>query len=280
MNRYYAPTKTAVAAAAASLFARILILDIETAPVTASVWRLWKENVGVNQIKRDWFILSFAAKWLGSSTVIYHDQSKAENIEDDSGLLGKLHDLLDRADIVVAHNGRRFDVKKINARFIKQGFPPPSPYKIVDTLDIAKAKFGFTSNKLEYLARFLDCDHTKQLHAKYPGFALWTGVLAGEKAAWAEMRIYNEHDVLSLEDVYLKLRIWDDKHPNVAAFMRTQDETRRCPICGGAELQKRGFYTTTAGKYQRYRCDCGAWSRDRSNLNTKERRQALLSKQA
>lgn len=85
--------------------ARTLILDIETAPILANVWRTWKENVGMDQIRADWYILSFSAKWLGAKRVMYFDQSKAKDIEDDTFLMRKLHELLNEADIVVAHNG-------------------------------------------------------------------------------------------------------------------------------------------------------------------------------
>ena len=50
---------------------RILLLDIETSPTMAAVWRLWKENIGLEQINNDWFIMSYSAKWLKDSTVYY-----------------------------------------------------------------------------------------------------------------------------------------------------------------------------------------------------------------
>ena len=43
----------------------ILFLDIETAPLLGYVWGLWKNNVGLNQIYRDSYVLNWAASWLG-----------------------------------------------------------------------------------------------------------------------------------------------------------------------------------------------------------------------
>lgn len=255
--------------------AKTLILDIETAPILASVWRTWKENVGLDQISHDWYILSFCAKWLGKDRPFYHDQSKTKDIENDHGLMRKLHGLLNEADIVVAHNGRRFDLRKINARFILNGFPPPSPYKIVDTLDIAKKHFAFTSNRLAYLTDVL-CEEKKLAHAKFPGFKLWKECLNGNPEAWEEMRKYNIQDVVSLEELYLKLRPWTEGHPNVAAY--DEDEDVRCPKCGSHAIRPRGFYLTQTGKYQRMRCDsCGGWSRTRYTLNSTGKRKALLT---
>lgn len=258
--------------------ARILILDIETAPIAANVWRIWQENVGLNQINKDWHILSYGAKWLGEDRLFYEDQSKAPKIEDDRALLGKLWKLLDEADIVVAHNGKKFDIKKINARLVMGGYKPPSPYKIVDTLLIAKSQFGFTSNKLEYLADKLNVKYKKLAHAKFPGFSLWQQVMAGNKEAWREMRTYNEHDVLSLEEVYLKLRPWDKLHPNVDVYDHDH-EGEACPVCGG-EVEKRGFSYTNSGQYQRYHCKnniCGHWSRGRYTVNTAGKRKGILA---
>lgn len=270
-RRRYQPAEPAV-----NNHARILILDIETAPIQANVWRIWQENVGLNQIDRDWFILSFAAKWLGEEGVVYFDQSKSKDIEDDTALLIRLHKLLDEADIVVAHNGKKFDVPKINARFALSGLRPPSPYRVVDTLQIAKAKFKFTSNRLEYLAERLNKKYKKLSHAQFPGFELWKQVMRGNKAAWAEMRTYNEHDVLALEELYLTLRAWDTKHPNVHVH-NDAEEGHACPVCGGVHLTKRGFATTNVGKFQRFQCDsCGAWSKDRTAINSKFKRKGLL----
>ena len=54
----------------------ILLLDIETSPVVAWVWGLRDQNVGLNMIKEDWYVLSWAAKWLGDkpSKTMYADQ--------------------------------------------------------------------------------------------------------------------------------------------------------------------------------------------------------------
>lgn len=258
---------------------KTLLLDIETAPIAANVWRIWQENVGINQIIKDWHLLSFSAKWLDDSDdkIMYFDQRKRRNIEDDTILLRKLWRLLDEADIVVGHNAKRFDVKKINARLLLHGFKPPSPYRIVDTLLIAKSQFAFTSNKLEFLTDKLNVKYKKRAsHGAYPGFALWKGVLAGDPKAWDEMEIYNKYDVLSLQELYLILRPWDKMHPNVTVPDESHTQ-HACPVCGGFHLQKRGYSFTNTGKYQRFQCECGAWSRSRYTLNSTAKRKATLS---
>lgn len=262
--------------------ARILTLDIETAPIVANVWGLWKVNVGLNQIICDWCILSYSAKWLGESEVLYRDNrgqgaspvTQDVGVRDDSALLLELHALLNTADIVVAQNGVRFDSKKINARFLVAGLPPVRPYKIVDTMLIAKEVALFTSNRLAWLSEALT-PTVKSEHKKFPGFELWTECLADNPEAWQEMEEYNKIDVVSTEQLYLRLRPWTRTHPNVAAY--DTDDTMRCPVCGGEHLQKRGTYVTNAGKYLRYVCtSCHAWSRTRYTNNTMSKRKSLL----
>lgn len=253
---------------------RLLFLDIETKPILAYVWALWDQNVALNQIKTDWSIMSFAAKWQGDSTkqVIYHDLSKAKDIEDDSPLLEELWKLLDQADIVVTQNGIKFDKKKIFARFVMNGMQPPSTFKMIDTLRIAKRYFGFTSNKLEYLTDKLNKKYKKLKHEKYSGMELWRQCMVGNKDAWREMKKYNIYDILSLEELYDTLIPWDSTL-NFNLYTDTDDHVCKC---GSTEFRKIGFGYTAAGKFQRHRCKkCGAETRDKENLLSKEKRKSL-----
>lgn len=147
---------------------KLLFLDIETAPIEAHVWSLWDNNVSLNQITSDWSILSWAAKWQGSSKVIYEDVRNQKNKRDDSKILKQIWQLMDDADIIVGQNSKRFDVKKLNARFIINGMKPPSSYRQIDTMVQAKKMFGFTSNKLEYMTDKLCKKYKKLKHKKFP----------------------------------------------------------------------------------------------------------------
>jgi DNA polymerase elongation subunit (family B) len=240
---------------------KILLLDIETAPIQAYVWSLWGNDVALNQIKKDWHVLSWAAKWLPSKNVVYHDQRNAKNIENDKQILKPLWQMMDDADIIVTQNGKKFDEKKLNSRFAIHGFPPPAPYKHIDTLAIAKKKFAFTSNKLEYLTEKLNKKYKKLKHEEFAGFELWRQCLAGNVKAWKAMEKYNKYDVLALEELYHTLVKWD----NTVNFSVYYDEPT-CS-CGSTEFERRGFYYTGVGKYQRYKCvECGTWTRGRQNL--------------
>lgn len=251
--------------------AKTLILDIETSPNVAYVWRFFKENVGAKQVLENGQILSFAAKWLGEDRVFYQDVSN----DTEKFMMASLITLLDEADIVVAHNGDKFDLPHIQGRALALGLNPPSPYKVVDTVKVARFEFNFPSNSLEYLATVLDLKNKKDGHKKFPGFELWLGVLANNPEAWEEMREYNIQDILVLEELYLKMRPWMRRHPNVGVF--SDGERPVCPKCGSSDIHYRGFAHTNIGRYRRFQCNsCGGWGRTRSTVYPKSLRENLV----
>lgn len=251
---------------------KMLFIDIETAPMLGFIWDLFDQNIALNQIKSDWHLLSFCAKWADNKELIYADQSKSKNIEDDRKLLEQIWKLLDEADIVVGQNIKRFDRKKINARFLMHGMKPPSSYRLIDTLTIMKSNFALTSNKLEYATDKLNKKYKKLKHAKFPGFSLWSQCLKGNKEAWAEMERYNKYDVLALEELYYILAPWD-KTINFDVY---NDEVEHVCSCGHKEFKNKGYAYTSSGKFKRYLCTaCGKESRGKLNLLSKEKRHSL-----
>ncbi|MCK9530410.1 MAG: ribonuclease H-like domain-containing protein [Gammaproteobacteria bacterium] len=249
---------------------KILVYDIETAPLKAHIWSMWQHGVGLNQIEDDWFIMSFAAKWLNEDEVFYFDQSQAVDMEDDYLLLHKLWNLLNEADIVIGQNVKKFDTRKVNARFILNGLPKPSTYRQIDTVEIAKQQFGFTSNKLEYMTDNLCSQTKKSKHQKFPGHVLWSECLKGNPEAWEEMKSYNIDDILATEELYNILSSWDNKLPNFDVYVEE--------ILDMDEWEKDGYHYTNLGKYQRYRNKVtGIQRRSRVNLLSKEKRQSLLA---
>jgi hypothetical protein len=236
---------------------RVLVLDIETAPMTAYIWGLKDQNISLNQIIQDWSVLAWAAKWLDNDYVWYADVNGQRDLHSDRSILGKLWSLLDEADIVITQYGSGFDCPRLNARFIMHGMKPPSPYKHLDTYRIAKKVADFTSNKLEYLTEKLCTKYKKLSHGRFPGMSLWTECLKRNPKAWAEMKKYNIHDVLSTEELYMKLRAWAP-----ANAPAVYNDNGVCKTCGKAQLQKRGIDRTKTFKWQRLKCNgCGTWQR-------------------
>lgn len=257
--------------------ARILLLDVETAPLLANVWGMFKQNVGLNQLEAHSYMLTWAAKWLGEDGVMaasLPDYPGYEiGSEDDKALVSDLRDLMDQADIIIAHNLRGFDKKVINTRILINGIKPPKPYKTIDTLDIAKSQFKFTSNKLDGIAIQLGL----QRKLATGGFELWRGCMTGNPDSWNKMVDYNIQDVLVLEEVYLKLRAWDNRHPNVAIY--GENDRIRCTCCGSDKLTPTdGMAYTGVSAFAVWSCDdCGKYVRSRKNTLSKDKSANILA---
>ena len=223
--------------------AKVLALDIETSPLLTYTWGLYEQDV-IKKL-RPFTILSVAYQWLGSKTEVISCEKESEK-----SLLTKLHKLMDEADVIIAHNGDSFDIKKINARFIVHKFNPPSPYKTIDTKKEAKRVACFDSNSLENLG--VDLSEGEKI--KHRGFAMWEGCMAGNARDWADMRKYNKKDVDLLVKIYLRLRGWMKHHPELTF------ENGKCPSCLSSHVISRGIRILRNGRKKRLQCQsCGNW---------------------
>ena len=229
---------------------KVLLFDIETAPMQAYVWGRWKQNIALSETISEWFVICWSAKWLYSNEMMSGCLTPEEAVgEDDYRIVKDLWKLFDEADIIVAHNGNYFDIPKMNSRFIVHDLPAPSPYFKVDTYYTAKKQFGFSSNKLDALAGYFNIPCKLDT-----SFELWRDCLNGSQEALNYMVEYNKRDVEILEQVYLKLRPYIKGHPNVSNLI---DEDC-CSVCGSKQLtvMKDKYYYNSVSKYQLYRCNC------------------------
>lgn len=254
---------------------KILIFDIETSPMELYGFGLRDQNFSLNQIKEDWYVLSWSAKWYGApeDQVMYADVKEEVDLSNDYGIISQIWQLLDEADIVVTQNGVRFDSKKLNAKFIQHGFPPPAPYRHIDTFRIGRKHFGFTSYKLEYMTNLLCKKYKKLTHSKFAGFDLWKECLRRNPEAWAEMEKYNRYDVLSLEELWTIVRPYD-KTINFNVYF--DSISPRC-ICNSTDIPWTGYDYTNSARRDRYTCkNCGQHFVAKQNVLSKEKKKSLL----
>jgi DNA polymerase III epsilon subunit-like protein len=223
---------------------KVLLYDIETTPNVSYTWGAYEQNV--LGFEKRWQLLCFAVKWLGDENIQVYSQREFTERQ----LVKKAHRLLSEADILIAHNGDSFDLKKLKAKFLEFGFKPPTPNHSIDTKKVAKRYFRFDQNGLDQLGELLGLGRK----LKHSGFDLWLKCMAGDKAALLEMEAYNKQDVALLEKVYLKMRPWISNHPRMVDFGIV------CLKCESKRVQKRGFHRTKTARHQKYQClDCGAW---------------------
>lgn len=251
---------------------KILLLDIETARMICGVWSLGKQRLGPQQIINDWFIYGWSAKWLFSDKIISDFVTAKESLlRDDKRIMASIWKLVNDADIIMGHNVKKFDIPKLNTRFILNGMQPPMPYLMIDTLQVAYKNFKFSSARLNYLGKLLV--NKEKLETDYN---LWIRCENGEQDALDYMEEYCEQDVSLLEEVYVELRPWIKSHPNLAVVMDSKEQC--CPNCGGFDFTEgNGYYTTPQNKYATVRCNnCGAVNRLKKSEISKEQRNVML----
>jgi len=253
---------------------KVLLYDIETTPMLVYSWGVYKQFIRPDNVFKDWNVLSWAGKWLHDKNVMSACLTSSEaKSGDDRRIVSQLWKLFDKADIVVAHNGDRFDNKKMNWRFLFHGFPPPLSYKTVDTLKVARKYFSATSNKLDYLTDQLSIGRKLETG----GLDLWISCMEGDKQALKEMVTYNAQDVIILEKIYLRLLPWITNHPNLGLFDKR--EISICPVCGSDNIEiSEKVMTTAVNAYYQYRCkDCSHVGRTKIHATTKEKRKEMVS---
>ncbi len=247
---------------------KILHYDVETSLMSVYTFGLFKQDIAIDNIIDDWFMICAAWQWdnertIHSVSVLDDTKRFRNNHKDDYHVISKLYEALKEADIIVGHNADAFDLKKFNARAILHGFAPLPPKRSVDTLKVARRNFKFTSNKLDYITRYLGIG-SKMSNPS----GLWRRATEGNVKAIKHMVKYNKVDVKELKNIYRKLLPFINNHPNLGLY--SDEERPTCPKCGGVHLIKQGTKTTATRVYQQYSCkSCGGWC---SSVSSTEKR--------
>lgn len=257
---------------------KILLFDIETSMIQAYIWGLWNQNIGISSIIKDWYVICWSARWLGKEDMMHdsvHLHKKITTYSDnEAAVVTNLWKLLDEADVVVAYNGKKFDKKKMNAKFLEYGLLEPSPYKVIDPMLIVKGNFALTSNKMDFVVRYVE-SNTEGKNST--NISLWHKCMADDEESLDYMLDYCDQDIEVLEKVYLAVRHWDKNSPNLA--LHYKDNKPRCNGCGSTDLVEleNKTYNTTLSQFSVLRCNgCGKVLRDRKNKLSKEKRSTLL----
>jgi len=229
-----------------------LFYDIETVPGLYLAYGLaWQTSIKQHQEVRPWMICVISYKWQGSSKVhrLVFDQANMC----DKKLVEDFVKVLNKADEIVAHNGDKFDIKKIRTRAMLNRVPMRPIYKSYDTLKKSRSFLSTGDNRLDALANMLG------VGAKLPhqGWKMWKGVAEGDKKALKAMGDYCDVDVIVLEDVYDV--IYQYGTVNIHEGVLLGNPTYSCKSCGhDGDLTLIKNVVTPAGTTQRIvRGECG-----------------------
>lgn len=202
-------------------------------------------------------LMCFAYKWAGEKKIHFVSRHDFKTYQD---FIRFLAHLLGTADIVIAHNGDKFDIRMINRFCVLHFVTPPAPYKSVDTLKVARRYFKFQSNSLRDLAEFLGLGTKESIT-----YADLEDDFMTDKPAKKTVKLmekYNKMDVELLEKIYLRFLPWISNHPNLGDITQTNGV---CPKCESTNVHPYGSSPRRNGRVTAYRChDCGG----RCNDNT------------
>lgn len=255
---------------------RILTLDIERLPGYAKVphrgltvegewWDLsgWKHVIGRRILPDNvtaWpRSICAAARWYGEKEVMFTSEWGQGGYE---AFIQQTWEWFNEADIVIGHNMAAFDEKHLRGAWLEAGLMPPSPWKTIDTLKVARGQFNLESNTLAALCVRLgvptkvDKYDAKIAHA----------ALAGDTKAQKRLQKYNEGDILATEALFDRLRPYIKNAPHLSMWTGSE---HGCPSCGyeKAGLTPAGTAYANVTKYKSFQCEkCGTWSRGTAKL--------------
>ena len=205
-----------------------LFFDIEVSANLGLFWSSgYKLSIGPESIIKERAIICICYKWEGVKEVhALHWDSK----QCDKKMLESFIKVANQADEIIGHNGDKFDLAWIRTRCLYHSIEMFPNYTTIDTLKIARSKFKFNSNKLNYIAKFLGIG--QKIHTDYD---LWKKIMLDkDKVAMEKMIKYCKNDVVLLEKVFnhLNTHLAPKTHYGV---IHKQDRGS-CPECGSDEL--------------------------------------------
>lgn len=244
----------------------VLTLDIERLPgraihqhrgltIEGDFWDLsgWKHTIGYRlppESVIEWpRTICVAWRFYGAKRTEF----ASEWDDGTEGMLRRVWDAYDQADVLYGHNVGAFDSKNLAAEWLTLGLNAPSPYKVIDTLREARKTFGFESNTLSSLTQRLGIDTKTD---KYQ-VAVARAACAGDKAAQKKLKAYNVGDIAASEALVDRLRGWLPSHPH--DLIGRIDDRPTCNQCWGDHLVPNGTKLANLIVYKLWRCsDCGA----------------------
>lgn len=243
---------------------RILFLDIETAPLIVTAWNPKQRYIRHTQLLEDTFMLAWSAKWDDQKQVMSDRLTTGEALDkNDDRIVLSLAELIRKADVIVAHNLKKFDLKRVNARVALHKQEPIGPTYPIDTLDMAKRGFGLPYYTLDYLAGYFGLGEKLGM-----GMDLWLQCMLGDEQAFKHMVKYNKQDVVLLEKLFFRMLPYVEGVPRL--YEADEEEIWQCNYCptrGKENFQLRGVRRTQSYSYHSYQCkNCGKYGKTRPRI--------------
>jgi len=231
--------------------AKIMIYDIETSRVTAKLWWSGKQFINSSQIIEDPTIISIAWKWLGEDEVYTLNWDMKKHCDKD--MLKTFLKEYNKADMIIGQNNDRFDNRWINARAVKHSLFVDTNIKSFDIMKQTKRLLRLPGYSMAYISKYLGVTQ-KQSHE---GILMWdmveSGTVIEQKEYMRKMLDYNIGDIITTEEIYLKLRPYMGLKIHVGVIKGEEKWTS--PNTGTTDVELYKTSVTPVGTIQRFmRC--------------------------
>ena len=203
-----------------------------------------------------------AARWYGEEDVMFAAEWEVGGYD---AFMREVWSWVDEADILIGHNMAAFDSKHLMSGWAEMGLPAPSPFKVIDTLKIARGSLNMESNTLDSLAKRLGVESKSD---KYD-VQVAQAAVAGDKDAQARIEGYNRGDIVASEALFDRLRPYARNIPHLG--MWTDDELA-CPSCGSTMTATGKTVHANVQRYEHLHCpNCGSHARGTATLKNPTR---------
>ena len=218
---------------------RRLYFDIEVSANIGLFWQSgYKLQIGTENIIKERAVICICYKWEDDNDVYYLQWDKKQC---DKKLLQDFINVANTADELVGHNGDKFDLSWIRTRCLFHNIQMFPSYNTIDTLKVARSKFRFNSNRLDYIGKFLGLGQKN-----HTNFDLWKDImLKNDKTAMNTMIDYCIQDVVLLEKVHKALNNHIPAKTHYGVIFG-QDKGS-CPECGSDDLIINNRRVTASG---------------------------------
>ena len=216
-----------------------LYFDIETSPNIGFFWTAgFKLNISTESIIKERAIICICYKWEEDKVTHSLNWDSKQN---DKKMLQEFIKVANEADELVGHNGDKFDLAWVRTRCLFHRLEMFPTYTTIDTLKVARSKFKFNSNKLNYIAQYLGIG--EKIHTEYN---LWKDiVLNKDKVAMDKMIKYCKMDVILLEKVHKELSLHIPAKTHYGVIFG--GDRGSCPECGSDDIVRNNKRVTARG---------------------------------
>ncbi len=238
---------------------KYLYWDLETSLMQGYFFDIWQVNIPISRVTKHSHLLSNS--WAINDGEVQGIRLTPEQVRtgDDFDVVVDTIRAINKADVIVTFNGKKFDVKKLNTRALFWGFPPIAYPKHIDLMQDAKRLFKFPSNSMQNISLYLG----EEGKIATGGSRLWERCAEWEDyetcdAALEEMLKYGKQDIDATRDLHRRFLGWSKNTPNIGMITKSingEKDGLKCVHCGSDDVimeDKVGY--TAMSTFDLYRC--------------------------